>query len=359
MKMKKNKYKIIMVGNDKSVKGGITTVIEQLLNYNWKKENIEIRFIPTYIEKNNIFKIAFFINSLIKLIFYCMFFKPQKVHIHMSYKGSFYRTYIIHKLCLIFKVKDIIHLHGSEFQKWYNESNEKNKGIIRKLLRECYVLIVLGKEWENTILNIEPQTNIIVINNTISIPNQITKWNNSKFSIMFLGVLIKRKGVDDLLEAIKLIKDKPIEREYEITIVGTGDEENNLKEKCKKLEISNLVEFLGWRNKEQKEKLLKKTQLLVLPSYNEGLPMAILEAISYGIPILGTRVGDVEEAVINGKNGYLIRKGNVNELSEYLYKFINISKIEWEKMSKESKKIAIEKFSDSKYYNVFVELYKS
>lgn len=357
--MKKTKYRIIMVGNDRSVKGGITTVITQLLNYNWKKDNIEVKFIPTYIDKNNIFKIAFFIISLIRLMFYFIFCRPQKVHIHMSYKGSFYRAYTIHKLCLTFKVKDIIHLHGSEFQKWYNESNMKNKEKIRKLLRECYVLIALGKEWKNIISNIEPKTNIVVINNTITIPNQITKWNDNKFSIIFLGVLIKRKGVEDLLEAIKLIKSKTTKRKYKIIIAGTGEEENRLKEKCKELEISNFVEFLGWINKEQKEKLLKENQLLVLPSYNEGLPMAVLEAISYGIPVLSTRVGDVEEAVISEKNGYLIRKGNIKELSEYLYNFINMNKEEWKKMSEESRKIAIEKFSDSSYYDIFIKLYKS
>lgn len=356
--MKENKYRIIMVGNDKSVKGGITTVITQLLNYNWKKENIEVRFIPTYIEKNNVLKIAFFIISLIRLMFYFIFFRPQKVHIHMSYKGSFYRAYIIHKMCLTFKVKDIVHLHGSEFQKWYNESNKRIKDKIRKLLRECYVLIVLGKEWKNIILNIEPQTNIVVINNTISIPKQITKWNDNKFSIIFLGVLIKRKGVEDLLEAIRLIKNKNIKKEYKIIIAGTGKEENNLKEKCKKMKISNFVEFLGWINEEQKEKLLKENQLLVLPSYNEGLPMAVLEAISYGIPILSTRVGDIEEAVINEKNGYLIKKGNIKELSKYLYRFINMNKVEWKKMSEASRKIAIEKFSDISYYDTFIELYK-
>ncbi|MFQ9449327.1 MAG: glycosyltransferase [Coprococcus sp.] len=53
--------------------------------------------------------------------------KPDVVHIHMSYKGSFYRKYLIHKLCKKYDVPDVIHLHGSEFQKWYNESNSRTK----------------------------------------------------------------------------------------------------------------------------------------------------------------------------------------------------------------------------------------
>ena len=119
--------KIVMIGNDNSVKGGITSVINQLLQYNWEQKNIDLEFIPTYIEKNNIMKIIFYTISYIKILIKFLFDKPQYVYMHMSYKGSFTRKCCIHKLCKIFRVKDIIHLHGSEFEKWYNMCSENKK----------------------------------------------------------------------------------------------------------------------------------------------------------------------------------------------------------------------------------------
>ena len=63
-----------------------------------------------------------------------MTFKPNVLHIHMSYKGSFYRKYLIHRLCKKFGKKDIIHLHGSEFKKFFEDSSSKTKVKIRTLL---------------------------------------------------------------------------------------------------------------------------------------------------------------------------------------------------------------------------------
>ena len=123
-----------MVGNDESVHGGITTVINQFKQYDWNKKNIDLKFIPTYIEKNAIKKLLFFLRAYLKIIMYCIIFKPDVVHIHMSYKGSCSRAYCIHKLCYILKIKDIIHLHGSEFKRWYDEDcSERKKKKVKRL----------------------------------------------------------------------------------------------------------------------------------------------------------------------------------------------------------------------------------
>ena len=119
--------KVLMVGNDKSVHGGITTVINQLQSYNWKEKQINLDFIPTYIDGNAIKKILFFLIAYIKIFFYMLIKRPSIIHIHMSYKGSFTRAYFIKKLSSLFKVKTVIHLHGTKFKKWYDEDCNKKK----------------------------------------------------------------------------------------------------------------------------------------------------------------------------------------------------------------------------------------
>ena len=351
--------KVLMLGNDSSVKGGITTVINQFLEYDWKKDNIELKFIPTYIEKNNFAKVIFFVISYIKIFFYLVFWKPTLVHMHMSYKGSFTRAYLIHRLCICFKVKDIVHLHGSEFKKWYDEEcNDLKKEKIKSFLRECTVMVVLGNVWKKTIEDIEPKTNIIVVNNTVPSQNECAKYNK-EFRVIFLGVLIKRKGVDDLLEAIELLRKNNNLENIKVLIVGTGIEEEYLKNKTQKLKIDKYIQFLGWVNSEQKNDLLKNSQLMILPSYNEGLPMAILEGMSYGLPIIATNVGDISEAVINGKNGYLFNPGDKIELSNLIKKIIFESNSEkWNEMSNISKKIIENKFSNKIFFQIFENLYK-
>ena len=350
--------KVLMVGNDSSVKGGITTVISQFREYNWKKEKINFKFIPTYIDKNNIFKIVFFAISIIRIFFYLMLSRPDIVHVHMSYKGSFYRANIIHKLCHMFNVRDIIHLHGSEFKQWYDELKNSKKKEVKQLLKEASYIIVLGNEWEKRIKNIEDESKIIVVHNTVKIPKEIVRYNKDCFNVVFLGVLIKRKGIHDLLKAISILKEKNVLNQINFKIAGTGEEKLFLENLADTIDITEYVNFVGWVNDIEKKELIKESQLLVLPSYNEGLPMSILEGISFGLPVIATNVGDIPEAVINGKNGFLINPGDIQSLASSLEKIILSGEKRWKEFSKKSKEIATEKFTNEKYFNIFKKIYK-
>lgn len=347
-----------MIGNHPSVNGGITSVINQLRGYDWEKENIVMKFVPTYLEKSNILKILFFGQAYIKILFEIFFWKPEVIHMHMSYKGSFARKYLIHKLCKLFNIREVVHLHGSEFKKWYDESPNKKKLKIRKLLKEVDRFIVLGSEWEHRIKVIEPLTSIIVVNNTVSIPKQIVKWNEQEFNIIFLGVLIKRKGVSDLLQAIYLLHQKGLLENVKLGIAGTGNEEEYLRNECETLGLEKHVTFYGWTDGKKKEELLLNSQLFVLPSYNEGLPIAVLESMSYGLPVVSTYVGDLKEAVNNGENGYLVEPGDIKGLANVLEYMITLTEDKWEKVSKSAREKAEKKFSDSNYKDIFLRIYK-
>lgn len=137
-----------------------------------------------------------------------MTWRPDVVYMHMSHHGSVSRKYCIHKLCMKYKVPDVIHLHGSEFESWYYECPKRKQKKVRDLLVECNNLITLGEEWSRRILAIEPKTHVFVINNTIHIPREMIRWNEKCLNVLFLGVLVKRKGVADLLDAIALYKRK-------------------------------------------------------------------------------------------------------------------------------------------------------
>lgn len=350
------KLKVLMVGNSGTVKGGITSVISQLMEYDWNNDNIEMKFIPTYIEETNIRKFLFYIKAYKKIKKEFLYSKPNIVHIHMSYKGSFFRKYLIHKLCKKYKVPDIIHLHGSEFEKWYEASNIIIKEKIRTLLKECRALIVLGNKWNDAIKKIEPEANTIIVNNTVKIPNVVVKWD-IPIKILYLGVLIKRKGVSDLLLAIKFLKENNIlNSRVHFIIAGSGSEEENLKKQADNLEIKEYIDFIGWVSGEKKNILLKNSQILILPSYNEGLPIAILEAISYGLPVIATDVGDVSTAVKEGINGFIYQPGDINSLAKIINK-ITSDEEKYKKMSKMSRKIAEDYFSDETYFNRIRELY--
>ena len=353
-----DKIKILTVGNHPTVKGGITSVIQQILAYDWQSRGIEMSFIPTYMECGNIKKILYFAFAYIRVLLFLIIRRPDAVHIHMSYRGSFYRKHAIYKLCKRFHIKVIMHLHGSEFEKWYCTCADEKRQKIRTLLKGCDAFIVLGEQWEKAVLDIEPATKTVVVNNTVRLSKEMCSWNEEEKKILFLGVLIERKGVADLIEAIRLLKEEKQIQNMKFLIAGSGKEEANLKQLAKKYKLEENIEFLGWINSQQKQELLKNSQLLVLPSYNEGLPIAVLEAISYGLPVVATDVGDMTAAVFHEENGCLFKPGDVAALKESIT-YVLSDKERYETMSECSRKIARTRFSEADFFGKIEESYRN
>lgn len=350
--------KVLMVGNDSSVKGGITTVINQFRNHDWIADNIDFIFIPTYIDKNKFYKTFFFIIAYLKILFCFIFNTPNIIHIHMSYKGSFTRGYLIQKLAKVFKIRNIVHIHGSEFKKWYDSCSKNKQQKIKLFLKNSNKVIVLGDEWKKKIESIESTANIIILNNSVLMKESSTLWRNKTFQFLFLGVLIKRKGVFDLLEAISLLKANNKLKDVKFIIAGSGKEEKNLKKQAKFLNIEEYIEFVGWIDSTKKDELFKSSQCMILPSYNEGLPMSILEAMSYGLPIIATNVGDIDSVVKDNKNGLLIKPGNVDALSNAILEILKLNEYEWKEYSNNSKVLMQKNFSIENYFVRVLEIYK-
>ena len=367
--------RVLMIGNDPSVKGGITSVIDQLLAHDWTADGVSMRFIPTYIAANPLKKILFFEKALgrIRRLLASRSARPDVVHIHMSYKGSFVRKYQVHKLCRKYGVPDVIHMHGSEFAKWYAACKPAQQERIRTMLREASAVIVLGEQWNERIKAIEPAAHTVVVSNTVHMPDVTVQWpqDGEPFRVLFMGVLIQRKGVGDLLDAVAKLRDTGRLGSMHVVIAGTGAQEDELKAKAGALGLlagtdaggdgagdsGAVVEFAGWTAGDKKRALFERSQALVLPSYNEGLPVAVLEAISYGMPVVATNVGDMAAAVHDGENGYLIDPGDVDALADALAKIAS-DRARYEAFSQASRALAEREFDDAGYFRTIAGVYR-
>lgn len=346
--------RVLMCGSDRSVKGGMTSVINQLMEHDWG-ENLQLSYLATHINGNPIKKVLFFEKGYLKLNRLLNKNAFDVIHIHMSYKGSFYRKYRVAKLCKKYNKKVIIHLHGSEFKDFYHNGSAKRKQKITELFSMVDTTIVLGEDWKLFIQTIAPQAQVRVVNNAVTIPAFVPKEVRSVRTLLFLGVLIPRKGVADLLKAAKQLNESGT-TQYEILVAGSGEEETKLKDYVAQNQLEKNVTFLGWIGSDQKAKLLQKADVLVLPSYNEGLPMAILEAMSYGLPIISTNVGSIAEAVQDEVNGFLFTPGDVEALSAKMKDLITDSTL-WRKQSIQSRKIAEDNFAEASFFHKIRDIY--
>lgn len=348
---------ILMIGPTRNGNGGMATVVNNYFDSNLN-ENNKLKFIASTIDGNIISRLIVNAIAFIRVFFYLIINrKIDIVHVHMSHRGSFYRKALYVKLSKILGKKTIIHLHGSQFDKFYeNELNKNKKKYIEKVFNSADKVIVLSEEWQEKILSWF-KCDVEVLHNAVFIPEKINYNNNSK-NITLLGRLNERKGTYDLIDVIEKLKAELKKDEYKFILAGDGDLDK-LKKVINEKKIEDIVEILGWIDTKKRDEVLKNTLIYVLPSYNEGMPMSVLEAMSYGIPTISTYVGGIPKIIDNDINGLLIEPGD----KEALYKNIKYLIENNKKRSEISKKAYLtinKKFSiDSnvkKLENIYLSL---
>lgn len=349
------KNKVLMVGSETTVRGGMTTVVLEYLGHDFK--NTKITYMITHYNLNIIKTMLKFLINIPKLIKNIN--NNDIIHMHMSERGSFIRKYIIFKLSKRRNKKVIVHMHGAEFKEYYSGSNKNIKSKIRELLTGCDYVLTLGDNWNNYVKSIDLNIKCRIFRNSVPVNDYKVSLKDEYFNILFLAIIDKRKGIYDLVECVNiLIKQYSGNKKIKFIIAGSGKDERNIKELVHKYKIEEYFEFKGWISNKEKHKVLKNSHLFVLPSYNEGLPLSILEAMSYGLPIISTNVGSIDEAVIDDINGFLLEPGDVRNLVNSIMRIINNDEI-WKKFSLKSKSICTLNFDDNKYFEDVEKLYDS
>jgi len=144
------------------------------------------------------------------------------------------------------------------------------------------------------------------------------KNNNGKFIFLTAGRLVPVKNIGMQIEAmVEVIKKYP---QAELWIAGDGPERKNLEARAKRLEVSGVVRFLGWQ-KDLKQ-FYEKIDVFLLTSNAEGWPLVIVEAASFGLPIIMTDVGSAGELINNNESGLVIPVGGGQVLEEAMRKLI-------------------------------------
>ena len=292
--------------------GGISAVVQY-----WSKYIENLQYYPTFKEGSNISKLFVFFKSVLALKWRLLKDKNIKIlHAHTAAGTDFKRTAIMVNIAKQSGLKVILHSHASSFKDYYRDSDEKMKRWIREVLNKADILIVLSESWKAYFIGIGiPKEKIVILHNITAYPQVIEKKEDSKVRLLFMGEIGPRKGVFDLLKAIGTHKDE-FKGKIEVRIGGNKNEVQLLTA-IKDYNIEKFVHFEGFVSGEKKIELLNWANVYVLPSFNEGLPISILEAMSYKMPIISTPVGGIPE-VVDDSNGILVEPGN----SEQIYKAI-------------------------------------
>ncbi|MEY8756305.1 glycosyltransferase family 4 protein [Peribacillus frigoritolerans] len=321
--MKKEKgenMKVIMIGSHLRTTGGITRVVKNYLQSDLDKK-VNLEYFPTYFGSNHLINILYFFIRFIVLYFKLNIsnVKYDVAHIHMSYKGSFYRKKIIINSLKKKNIPILLHMHGSQFKDFYNQSSKKQQKEITNTLNKVDIILALGKEWKDYYQSI-CKSQVFSLDNAVFLKE--TSNDEEKIYITTMGVLSNRKGTYDLITAAAKLKGN-IDSKYKFLLAGDGEVEN-VKKRINDLKLNDLFIVPGWISNEEKvQEIYRKSVIYVLPSYNEGMPMSILEAMSFGLPIVSTNVGSIPSVIKNEENGILIKPGDIQDLKNAIEQILN------------------------------------
>lgn len=318
----RSKYlEIVMLGAGLDVMGGISSVEKLILDQGVSEVNLQ--HIATLQDVSLIQKILVFNKAIFDFARILLNGRVDLVHIHFSSRGSTFRTLILIVFVLAFRKPIILHSHGSGFHLFYKNQVLWIQKIISYLFSKTNRIIVLSNSWKEFYINsldLE-ESKIAVLPNPVKLPSQ-NKYhkNSSTVKFIFLGRIGERKGAFELIEAFSRI---PVELRNiaALTMAGDGDVEvaRNLVDD---LNLTDKVTILDWVNSQERDTLLNESDVFVLPSQNEGLPMAMIEAMSFGLSVITTPVGGIPELITHGNNGMLIEPGNIEELSSAMQSLI-------------------------------------
>lgn len=312
--------RILMTGDyyKNSHPGGISAVVKY-----WSDNIEELQYYPVYRVGGKLTKGWWFVTSYIRIFFRLLTDQKIKiVHLHTAADGSFHRNSQLIRMVKRFGKRIILHIHASRFKDFYNESSDEGKRQIMNTLLRTDRLIVLSQSWKEWFMSQGiAEEHITILHNITPNPTKLADayTDDNKLHLLFMGEIGQRKGVFDILRALKSHKNE-LEGKLEFRI-GGNRQEDRLISCIREYGLEGMVCFEGWVSGEKKLRLLNWADVYILPSFNEGLPISILEAMSYACPIISTPVGGIPEVV--NDNGILITPGDSEEIYAAIKRYID------------------------------------
>lgn len=329
--------------------------------------NIDYFIIHNKNEKSKIDKLKRLFTKYIDFFQTCRNY--DLIHFNPSFlKKAFLRDSLFVILAKMRGKKVLVYWHGWEQD--FEDVVKKSRFysfLFRKSFGKADAFIILGEIFRHKLiaLGVDPHTHFFV-ETTIAddtkfseVETKLLEKNISEKDVhlLFLSRIVKEKGIYITLDAVNILqKDSNMKKTIHLHIAGDGDVLDDVKEYAKKIGVDNVM-FYGHISGNQKYELLTKSHIFVFPSYyGEGLPVSILEAMLYGMPIISRINAGIPDQVKNGENGYLTESIDPKNFAD-LIKHLLVSEEEYKRISLNNIRKAKENYIKEKVKSRLLNIY--
>jgi glycosyltransferase involved in cell wall biosynthesis len=286
------------------------------------------------------------------------YYKTAGVNVVLSFQGYFPLTWIGLK---IIRVKTIVYIGGSAFKDSYYRGTATistkilahSNILLQEICSKCSDIIIIPAKKLSTQFNL--QKYVSKVSSALSIINHdffnefrvIKGYKKRKNLVGYVGNLAKGKGILNLFEGIRIIVNNFGDKAPHFLIIGGGELYSYLKNKLNMYKLSKHVLLAGRMPHKALPKYYNEMKLLILPSYTEGIPSVILEAMACGTPVLATPVGAIPDVIKDGETGFLLKSNDPKQIADKIIELLNKPEL-LEKVSKNAYNHVRENFSYEK-----------
>jgi glycosyltransferase involved in cell wall biosynthesis len=233
------------------------------------------------------------------------------VHLNLAERGSVYRKALLLAATKLVGGRVLLHLHAAQIVQYHASTGRIGRGVLRWMFRSADHCVVLGEVWRRWVIDtfaVSPNRIRVVYNGVpAATVTPRAPSHDGRFHLLFVGNLHERKGVRDLLRAFARPDIKA--RDIVLTMAGGGPVEM-YRSMAADLGIGERVSFTGWIAQQQARALMADADALILPSYDEGLPLVLLEALASGTPVICTAVGSIPEVLEHRRTALFVSPGD-------------------------------------------------
>lgn len=364
--------RVLISGHLPPPMSGIGTYYQTLLGSSLPKR-VNLQFIDTSLRRRagsetgkwSFSNLASAIGDCFRFTRAVVVYRPEICHIATAVGLSFLKHSVCIAVSRLLGSKVLLHPHCS-FNFLYERQGKAWQWFVRKVIGLCHGVVVLSKEWDR-LHEMVPGCQIYYLPNAINLSSYVnvglekTKLKNNKscLQVLYLGHLGKEKGSFDLIHAAKTVLHQMNEVVFDLVggeqIIGDMDQLNS------EILDAGLEQFIHVQpavSEVEKIKLFRSADIFVYPSYHEGMPMAVIEAMACGLPIVATQVGGLLDLVCPDLNGLLVPPGQPDQLAVAIHRLIVDPQIR-HSMQAASFQLAQEKFDIENLVSRLVDIYQT
>ena len=310
--------RVVIVGSGFEVRGGVSAVAGV-----WARSGLlgrwGARYLATHCDGSAARKLGCAARAWLRFARALRVREVSLLHVHLNSDASFWRKALFIAAARMARVPYVLHVHCGGFADFHRlRCGALSRAVVRRVFRGAAAVIALSEAAARELEAIDPRRDIEVIPNPVELPPVAARVAAGAPRVAFLGALTEAKGVFDLLRAWPAVLAAA--STARLVLAGAGDEAG-VRALARELAIAHSVELPGWIAGAAKVALLREATVFVLPSHREAMPMALLEAMAAGLPVVATPVGAVP-AMLGSDRGVLVPVARPSSLANALLELL-------------------------------------